>query len=145
MFFFSRDAGTTIKPSMTDLDFQTVSVLERLRCAYAKSLSADKSTAAKKSTKYPHRGCAKSPVISRTCKKYPRNPQNPQGVVDSFGCGGSYKETLNFTLLIYIHARTSRVHEIQKETWISWILWIFSGNQAIMRVCGFSGLWIFRG
>ena len=34
--FSSRDAGTTIKPSMTDLDLRTVSVLEILRLAQAR-------------------------------------------------------------------------------------------------------------
>ena len=53
---------------------------------------------------YPHLWNSKSPVISMTCKKYPQYPQYPRDVGDIFGCGGSYshKETLNFTLLIYI-------------------------------------------
>ena len=44
-------------------------------------------------------------------------------------------------------ASVSRTHEtrIHGIPWILWILRIFSGKQAIMRVCGIADAWIFCG
>ena len=53
---------------------------------------------------YPRSGLAKSPAISRTYEKYPQYPQYPRDVGDADGRAyiRIHKETLNFTLLIYI-------------------------------------------
>ena len=98
--FFSRDAGTTIKPSMTDLDLRTVSVLEILRLAQARRINP---RPRKYPQKYPRRVRSKSPVISRTCEKYPQYPQYPRPRRDILRGAYTHKETLNFTLLIYIY------------------------------------------
>ena len=84
---------------MTDLDLRTVSVLERLRLAQARGINP---RPRKYPLKYPHRVRSKSLVISRTCEKYPQYPQYPRDAGDILRGAYTHKETLNFTLLIYI-------------------------------------------
>ena len=48
---------------------------------------------------------SKSLVISRTCEKYPQYPQYPRPRRDILRGAFTHKETLNFTLLIYICVR----------------------------------------
>lgn len=98
--------------------------------------------------KYPRGWLAKSLVKSRTCEKYPQYPQYPRDVGDFFFGALEYpylhKETLNFTLLIYMY-KQAKSPESPKGVGILGILGIFSGNQAIMRVCEFLALGIFWG
>ena len=106
-FFSSWDAGTTIKPSMTALDLRTVSVLERLRRRRKTGKTVKTGIyprPRKYPPEYPRPGLSKSPAISRTYEKYPQYPQYPRDVGDAYGSAHTHihKETLNFTLLIYI-------------------------------------------
>ena len=109
MFFFPQDADTTIKPSMTDLESRTVSVLERLRRrreTWKTGKSGIYPRPRKYPPEYPRPGLAKSPQFQGLTKNIPNIPNIP-GVsgmrMDAFECTYLHKETLNFTLLIYIY------------------------------------------
>ena len=84
---------------------------------------------------YPRSGLAKSPAISRTCEKYPQYPQYPRPHGDILRGAYTHKETLNFTLLIYIYEKAKS--PASKHAWGFWGYWGYF--QETKQACGFAG------
>ena len=65
--------------------------------------------------KYPRRVRSKSPVISRTCEKYPQYPQYPRDVWDIGGCACILMRSKRLPARLDVRPRNPRnIHEIHK-------------------------------
>ena len=127
---------------MTDSDLRTVSVLEGLRRRRKTWNTWIYPRHRKYPLEYPRRVRSKSLVISRAYEKYPQYPKNPRGVWDAYGSAHIHKETLNFTLLIYICLSKPNPRNPERREDFEDIEDIFGkpSNHAVFRALGFEDI-----